>query len=137
MVSLCNITNSIKGIEQRPDKLEIISNKVDELETKHNTLEKRLKEVKSAQDFICNKFDEHEKQAAKNTQENKDLRKENNLLNKMIKPVDDNLEFEKTKRSALEQYGRREMLEVTGIPHKDGENCIDIIYKLCELTSTK
>ena len=54
----------------------------------------------------------------------------------MIKRMDDNLEIEKTKRNALEQYGRQEMLEVTGTPYKDGENCIDIIYKLCELTST-
>ena len=54
----------------------------------------------------------------------------------MIKQMDGNLEIEKTKRNAFEQYGRQEMLEVTGIPHEDGENCIDIIYKLCELTST-
>ena len=40
MTSLCNITNSIKGIEQRLGKLEIISNKVDELETKKNILKK-------------------------------------------------------------------------------------------------
>ena len=31
MSSLCNITNSIKGIEQSLDKLDIISNRVDEL----------------------------------------------------------------------------------------------------------
>ena len=54
----------------------------------------------------------------------------------MIKQMDDDLEIEKTKQNALEQYGRQEMLEVTGIPHKDGENWIDIIYKLYELTST-
>ena len=56
----------------------------------------------------------------------------------MIKQLDDDLEIEKqkTKRNALEQYGRQEILEVTGIPHKDSENCIDIIYKICELTST-
>ena len=60
MASLCNITNSIKRIKQRLDKLEIISNKVDELETKQNTLEKQFKEIESAQDFVCNKFDEQE-----------------------------------------------------------------------------
>ena len=38
--SSCNITYSIKGIEQRLGKLEIISNKVDELETKKNILKK-------------------------------------------------------------------------------------------------
>ena len=65
---------------------------------------------------MCDKSDEKEKQIAKITQENKDLRKENNLLNKMIKQMDDDLEIEKTKQNALEQYGRQEMLEVTGIP---------------------
>ena len=53
----------------------------------------------------------------------------------MITQLDNNLEIEKTKKNALEQYGRWAMLEVTGIPHEDGENCIDIIYKICELTS--
>ena len=65
---------------------------------------------------MCDKSDEKEKQIAKITQENKDLRKENNLLNKMIKRMDDDLVIEKTKQNALEQYGRQEMLEVTGIP---------------------
>ena len=88
MASLCNITNSIKGNEQRLGKLEIISNKVDEPETKQNTLKKWFKEVESAQDFICHKFDEQEKQIAKITQENKDLQKESKLLNKMIKRMD-------------------------------------------------
>ena len=36
----------------------------------------------------------------------------------------------------MEQYGRREMLVGTGIPHKDAESCIYIIYKICELAST-
>ena len=65
---------------------------------------------------MCDKSDEKENQIEKITQENKDLRKENNLLNKMIKQMDDDLEIEKTKQNALEQYGRQEMLEVTSIP---------------------
>lgn len=65
---------------------------------------------------ICNKFDQQEKKISKSTQKNRKLRKENNLLNKMIKQFDDNLGIEKTKRNALEQYGRQELLEITGIP---------------------
>ena len=51
MANLCNITNSIKGIEQRLGKLEIISNKVDELETKQNTLKndsRKLNQLKTS-----------------------------------------------------------------------------------------
>ena len=47
---------------------------------------------------MCDKSDEKEKQIAKITQENKDLRKENNLLNKMIKQMDDDLEIQKIKQ---------------------------------------
>ena len=65
---------------------------------------------------ICNKFDQQEKKISKSTQKNRKLRKENNLLNKMIKQFDNNLGIEKTKRNALEQYGRQELLEITGIP---------------------
>ena len=51
MVNICNITNSIKGIEQRLGKLEIISNKVDELETKQNPLKndsRKLNQLKTS-----------------------------------------------------------------------------------------
>ena len=46
------------------------------------------------------------------------------------------LELEKVKRNQFEQYGRREMLEISGIPVAQDENCTDIMYKLCQITST-
>ena len=67
-------------------------------------------------------------------QDNKDLWKENNLLHKM-KLLNDDLEIEKTKNNILEQHGRQEMLEVTGIRHEDGKKCNDI-YRIFKLTLT-
>ena len=46
------------------------------------------------------------------------------------------LEIEKVKKNQLEQYGRREMLEISGILVAQDENCSDIMYKLCQITST-
>ena len=129
MSSLCNITNSIKGIEQSLDKLDIISNRVDEL-VKQFT--RKMIQINQLKTFYVKNLTN--KKNSKNYS-TKIYKKENNLLNKMIKQLDNNLEIEKTKKNALEQYGWWAMLEVTGIPHKDGENCIDIIYKICELTS--
>ena len=43
--------------------------------------------------------------------------------------------MEKVKRNSLEQYGRREMIEVSGVPKSDREDCREIIYKICELVS--
>ena len=98
MSSLCNITNSIKGIEQRLDKILNVSNIVDELETKYISLKKWFKEIESGQDLICSKFGKQEKKVAKITWENKELQKENNLLNKMIKWLDGNLEIKKKQK---------------------------------------
>ena len=46
----------------------------------------------------------------------------------MIKQLDDDLETEKSKRNALEQYGRWE-LEVTGIPTKMVKNALILFTK--------
>ena len=42
---------------------------------------------------------------------------------------------EQVKRNNLKQYGRREMLEISGIPQKTDENCINLVHKVCELAS--
>ena len=54
------------------------------------------------------------------------------LLNK---PYDD-LEMEKIKQNQFEMYGTMEMLEILGITVAQDEECTDIVYKLCQLTST-
>ena len=43
--------------------------------------------------------------------------------------------MEKAKRNSLEQYGRKEMIEVNGVPKSDRRDCREIIYKTCELVS--
>ena len=48
----------------------------------------------------------------------------------------ESIKLEKVKRNQLEQYGRREMLEISGIPAAQDDNCIDIVYNLCHITST-
>ena len=61
----------------------------------------------------------------------------------IVKPKVDNvatrtesIKLEKVKRNQLEQYGRGEMLEISGIPVAQDDNCIDIVYNLCHITST-
>ena len=52
-------------------------------------------------------------------------------INSLIK----GLAEEQAKRNNLEQHGRREMYEISGIPQKTDENCIDIVHKVYELAS--
>ena len=53
----------------------------------------------------------------------------------MNKPYDD-LEMEKMKQNQFEMYGTMEMLEVLGTTVAQDEEGTDIVYKLCQLTST-
>ena len=46
------------------------------------------------------------------------------------------LKLVKVKRNQPEQYGRRDMLEISGISVAQDENCNNIVYKLCQITST-
>ena len=87
---------------------------------------------------ICNKSDKEEKQIANTTQENKVSPKKTTAKKNQQndKAIGWHIGNWNAKRNALEQSGRPKTLEVTGIPLKDCENCIDIIYKICKLTST-
>ena len=60
---------------------------------------------------------------------NNKLQNENTYLNHRIKELIEDLESEKRKRNQLEQYGRREMLELSGIPQNKDEDCIDIVFQ--------
>ena len=41
--------------------------------------------------------------------------------------------MEKAKRKSLEQYGRREMIEVSGVPKSDREDCRELVTKSVNL----
>lgn len=84
------MTYSIKRTEQRLDKSKIISNylelsqklislKQKIIHSKNNS--RKLNQLKTS--YVLNLT--NKKKTAKATQENKELQKENNLLNKMIK----------------------------------------------------
>ena len=42
---------------------------------------------------------------------------------------------EQLKRNNLEQYGRREMIEISGIPHEQNKDCIDLAHQVCKLAA--
>ena len=55
-----------------------------------------------------------------------------------ITTLESKLEEERRKRISLEQYGRREMVEISGIyiPESEAENCINIAHHICETANT-
>ena len=93
----------------------------------------RIAQVEDSQEHISNKFDKQQVDIEKIIATNKNLEKENIQLNNNINNLRALVYAEQEKRIQLEQYGRREMIEVSGIPIKEDENCIDIISRLCNL----
>ena len=136
MATLTRMTSSIGGIKKRMEKLVIVQQKVDNLVTRIESMEKKFIEIEKSQDFQAETLDTQGSHIAKILAENKNLKKENNLINRTLNDLHEELEIEKVKKNQLEQYGRREMLEISGIPVAQDENCSDTVYKLCQITST-
>ena len=53
-----------------------------------------------------------------------------------LKVLENKLDKEGHKRIPLEQYGKREVVEVGGIKAFEGENCEQPIYEVCKLAKT-
>ena len=132
MATLTRMTSSIGGNKKRMEKLVIVQQKVDNLVTRIESMEKKFIEIKKSQDFQAETLENQGSHIAKILAENKNLKKENTLINRTLNDLHEELEIEKVKRNQLEQYGRREMLEISGIPVAQDENYSDIVYKLCQ-----
>ena len=91
-------------------------------------LEIRVVSLEESQDFLSKHYEE----LAKNIEEikiaNSRLQKENDIVWDKINILTKGVAEEQLKRNSLEQYGRREMIEVSGIPHEQNEDCIDFRY---------
>ena len=118
------------------EKLDTVQQKVDNLATRIESLEKKFIEIEKLQDFQSETLENQSSHVAKILTENKNLKKENTVINRTLNDLHEDLELEKIKRNQLEQYGRKEMLEISGILLAQVENCTEIVYNLCQITST-
>ena len=96
-------------------------------------MEKKFIEIEKSQNFQAKTRDTQGNYEAKILAENQNLQKENTLVNRKLNDLHEELELEKVTKNQLEQYGRREMLEISGIPVTQDENFTDIVYNLCKI----
>ena len=122
------INNRICSVEGRICKLEENLSKMRKIELKVVSLEE-------SQEFLSKRYEEQDRNIDEIKSTNSRLRKENEVLWSKINSLIKGLAEEQVKRNNLEQHGRREMLEISGIPQKTDENCIDIVHKVYELAS--
>ena len=84
MATLTRMTSSIKGIEKRMEKLDIVQQKVDNLATRIESMKKKFIEIEKSQDFQAETLDTQGSHIAKILAENKNLKKENTLINRKL-----------------------------------------------------
>ena len=96
-------------------------------------MENKFIENEKSQNFQAETRDTQGNYVAKILAENQNLQKENTLVNRKLNDRHEELELEKVTKNQLEQYGRREMLEISGIPVTQDENFTGIVYNLCQI----
>ena len=130
--NIVSMKETLVDVQTKISNLEKLKHKINEINENQNKFNSRVLQVEKSQEHISQCFDKQQVDIDKLLSSNKRLEKENVQLNNL-----NNLYTlfysEQEKRIQLEQYGSREMIEVSGIPSKDNENCVNIIKNICNL----
>ena len=89
--------------------------------------------LEESQKFLSKRYEEQDRNIEEIKNTNSRLQKENDILWNKINLLTKGLAEEQLKRNNLEQYGRREMIEISCIPHEQNEDCIDFAHQVCKL----
>ena len=98
-------------------------------------LEIKVVSLEESQDFLSKRYEEQDKNIMEIKNTNARLQKENDILWNKIYLLTKGLAEEQLKWNNLEQYGSKEMIEISGIPHEQNEDCIDLAHQVCKLAT--
>ena len=96
-------------------------------------LKKELEVVKSSQDFISSKYEDLQTDYKKLQKKNKEQEKQILVLQDQASKIEENNVKADEKVDAIEQYGRRQNLEIVGVPYTEGENTNEIVTEIAKL----
>lgn len=105
---------------------------IEEKLKKFDVVENQLKELKDSQDFLNSMYEEQKNEIENLKKSNKEIYNENRLLKSAIKQLENDISDTKMDVNNLEQYGRREMLEIFGVPREHDENTDEIVKKIAD-----
>ena len=96
-----------------------------------------LLEIKRSQEFLCNEFDKLKSECQTLRAINKQQAEEIKQLNAHSAKLESGGKTEEEKVNVLEQYGRRQNLEISGIPEKEGENTNKLVIEVAKLANVE
>ena len=135
MLTLASIESMVDGINNRICRVEERLYKVEEKLCKVGDLEIKVVSLEDSQDFLSKRYEAQDKNIKEIKDTNSRLQKESNIFWSKIHQLTKGLAEEQLKRNNLEQYGRREMIEISGIPHEQKEACIELAHQVCKLAA--
>eukprot|EP00794_Sanderia_malayensis_P008540 gene8540-biopygen6837 len=129
------IINMLKKQEENWNKrIDSLENKMDKLNMdilyKLSDLDRRVKSVETSAEFISKQYDSQRKTTDYVLKSQANLEKENEDLKKQIKVLENNHEKQKMALNDLEQYGRRDCIEISGVPPSENENCEELTIQV-------
>ena len=111
----------------------MLERKLQLLVTSLNTLTKSVDFMSTKYDKLLQKVTVLEQANTKQSKKNKDLEESNTKLKAEVTNLSDKLKVCKESLNNLEQYTRRECLEVSGIPELQDENTDELVIKVGSL----
>ena len=136
--SLQRIVNMESAVNE---KLEVILKTLkgvqDQQKDDYKKTEKRLLAFEKSMDFINSQFENYKKITDRLMKRNTKLETENKELRNRIDKMEGKLNTVASDVNDLEQYGRRDCLEINGIPKEENECPESVIIKLGEKIGVK
>ena len=120
---LNDIIKQLTLMNQKLAKLEVIENQL-------KTFNDELKSVIHSQEFLNQEFEAHKINLKATIEQNNKISEENHLLKHKVKVLEFTIEAQGHALNDLEQYGRKEMIEIMGIPQIQGENTDNLIFDI-------
>ena len=103
--------------------------KVEEKLCKVGELEIKVVSLEESQDLLSKRYEEQDKNIEEIKNTNSRLQNKNDILWNKINILTKGLAEEQLKRN------RREMIKISGIPHEQNEDCIELAHQVCTLAA--
>lgn len=127
-----SIEDIMKLLKDMDNTLKRVAKGQSDLEEKFSHFESKLKELEKSQQFISSQFDNFKITTDNVMKQHVFLQSENSELRKQISSAQERMINLEHAINDLEQYGRRMMIEISGIPKVNEENVEDSVTKICQ-----
>ena len=107
------------------------------LDRKLKPVTDQLQSLTESVQFISDKYDEVIKEVGSLQSKTDTVTQENKQLKAEVLSLKNNMEIQKEVINSLEQYTRRDCLEIAGVPERDDEDTNDLVIKVGQLAEIK